>query len=125
VQLGETLTGLNVILVGDFYQFPPIVARMTAPLYWPADSRHDSEDEILYKKIFEQFTTVIQLKKQIQIQDAEWHNVLQHVCYGDCCHIDMIRKLIITNPDCLPTDYNASPWTDARLVTPRHAVWAL
>jgi hypothetical protein len=37
----------------------------------------------------------------------------------------MIRKLIITNPDCPPTDYNVSPWTDARLVTPHHAVQAL
>jgi hypothetical protein len=51
--------GLNVILVKDFHQFPPVVARTTAPLYWPADSRHDSEDEILGQKIFEQFTTVV------------------------------------------------------------------
>jgi hypothetical protein len=39
--------GLNIILVSDFHQFPPIVACMMASLYWPADSRHDLEDEIL------------------------------------------------------------------------------
>ena len=52
---------------------------MTAPLYWPADPRHDSENEILGWEIFEQFTAVIQLKKQIQVQDPEWHDVLQHI----------------------------------------------
>jgi hypothetical protein len=57
--------GLNVILSGDFHQFPPVVARRSAPLYWPADTRHDSEDDILGRKILEQFSTVVQLKEQI------------------------------------------------------------
>ena len=119
--------GLNVILVGDFHQFPPVVSQRMVPLYWPADARHDSEDETLDRKIFEQFMTVIQLKEQIQVQDPEWHNVLQHVHYGNCHqqHIDMIKKLIITNPDCPSTDYNTPPWTNAKLVTPRHAVQTL
>jgi hypothetical protein len=43
----KILEGLNIILVGNFHQFPPIVTHMMAPLYWPADSMHDSEDEIL------------------------------------------------------------------------------
>ena len=103
--------GLNVILVGDFHQFPPVVAHTTAPLYWPADYRHDSEDEILGRKIYEQFTTVVQLKEQIRVQDAVWQDVLQHVLHGNCHqrHIDIIKKLIITNPDCPPTDYDAPP----------------
>jgi len=116
--------GLNVILGGDFHQFPPVVARQSAPLYWPVDSRHDSEDDILGRKIFEQFTTVVQLKEQIRIRDATWLDVLQHVRHGKCRqeHIDIIKRLIITNSNCPPTDFSSFPWKEARLVTPRHAV---
>ena len=120
----EVFGGLNVILVGDFHQFPSVVARRSAPLYWPVNSRQDTEEDILGRKIFEQFTTVVKLNKQIRVQDAVWHNVLQHIRYGNCRreHIETIRRLIITNPDCPHTDFNNSPWKDAKLVTPRHAV---
>jgi ATP-dependent exoDNAse (exonuclease V) alpha subunit len=124
VENDKVFGGLNVVLVGDFHQFPPVVARRSAPLYFPADVMHDSEDDVLGRKIYEQFTTVVQLKQQIRIQDPIWQDVLQHVRYGNCRqeHINIIKKLIITNPDCPPTDYSKSPWKDARLVTPRHAV---
>ena len=120
----EVFGGLNVVLVGDFHQFPPVIARRSAPLYWPANSRHDSEDDIFGRKIYEKFTTVVQLHQQIRIQDPEWYDLLQHVRYGNCLqhHIDALKKLIITHPDCPPTDYNAPPWNAAKLVTPRHAV---
>jgi hypothetical protein len=116
--------GLNVILCGDFHQFPPVVARRSAPLYWPVDSSHDSEDDILGRKIFEQFVTVVQLKEQIRVQDPIWLDVLQHVRHGNCRqeHIDIIKKLIITNSNCPLTDFDNFPWKEARLVTPRHAV---
>ena len=39
--------GLNVIIVGDFHQFPPVVTHQSAPLYCPADPRYDTEDDIL------------------------------------------------------------------------------
>ena len=118
--------GLNVILVGDFHQFPPVVASQSAPLYWPANAGRDSEDDILGRKIFEQFLTVVQLKRQIRIRDMEWNDVLGHVRRGNCRqrHIDIIKKLIITNPACPPTDFSKAPWKDARLITPRHAVRA-
>ena len=120
----EAFGGLNVILGGDFHQFPPVVARQSAPLYWPVDSRHNSEDDIFGQKIYEQFLTVVQLKEQIRVKDPVWHDVLQHIHYGNCRkeHIDIIKNLIITNPNCPPIDFNSSPWKDARLVTPRHSV---
>ena len=120
----EVFGGLNVILVGDFHQFPPVVARRSAPLYWPVNNRQDTEEDILGRKIFEQFITVVKLNKQIRVQDTIWQNVLQHIRYGNCRreHIETIRRLIITNPDCPHTDFNSSPWKDAKLVTPRHAV---
>ena len=116
--------GLNVIGIGDFHQFPPVVTCQSAPLYWPVDSRRGTEEEILGRNIFEQFTTVVQLKKQMRVRGPKWHDLLQHVQYGNCLqhHIDELKKLIITNPKCPPTDYNSPPWSDARLVTPRHAI---
>jgi hypothetical protein len=120
----QVFGGVNVILAGDFHQFPPVVAHRSAPLYWPVDAKHDSEEDILGRKIYEQFSTVVQLNKQIRVQDPVWQNVLQHVRYGNCRqqHIDIIKKLIITNDDGSSVDYSVAPWKDARLVTPRHAV---
>jgi hypothetical protein len=119
--------GLNVILVGDFHQLPPVVGCQTAPLYWPVDQRRDTEDDILGQKIYEQFTMVIQLNKQNRVQDDIWQDVLQHVHHGNCHaeHVDIIRKLIITNPKCPHTDYDSVPWKDAKLVTPQHGVRTL
>ena len=124
IQEEKVFGGLNVIVTGDFHQFPHVVACQSAPLYWPVDSRRDSEEEIIGQKVFEQFTMVVQLKKQMRVQDPEWHDLLQHVRYGNCLqsHIDELKKLIIKNPQCPETDYNTPPWNDARLVTPRHAV---
>jgi hypothetical protein len=112
--------GLNVILVGDFYQFPPVVGHQTAPLYWPVDQRRDTKDDILGRKIYEQFTMVVQLNKQNGVQDDIWQDVLQHVRHGNCHaeHVDIIRKLIIMNLKCPHTNYDSAPWKDAKLVTP-------
>ena len=120
----EIFGGINVILVGDFHQFPPIFACRSAPLYWPENATHDSKEDILGPKIFEQFSTVVELKEQIRIRDEIWHNILQHVCYGNCRQedIDIIKNLIITNKNCPPTDYSIPPWKNAKLVTPCHAV---
>jgi hypothetical protein len=36
--------GLNVILVGDFHQFPPVVSKRGAPLYYPNNPHFDNTD---------------------------------------------------------------------------------
>ena len=43
---------------------------------------------------------------------------------GQCTSKDLneIRKLIIGNPECPPTSFQTYPWSDAILVTTRHAV---
>jgi hypothetical protein len=118
--------GLNVILAGDFHQFPPVVCRRSAPLFYPNNSRFDNSEEIIGREIYEQFTTVVRLTKQIRVEDPIWHDILQHVRYGNCKerHISLLRELIIDNSYSKwpPHTYDTPPWDSAVLVTPRHSV---
>lgn len=118
--------GLNVILVGDFHQFPPVVCRRSAPLFYPNNARFDKTDEIIGREIYEQFKIVVRLKKQIRVLDPVWQDLLQHVRYGTCKehHITLLHDLIITNTHSKypQIDYDKSPWNSAALVTPRHSV---
>lgn len=116
--------GLNVVLVGDFHQFPPVIGKKSAPLYWPSNAAKDSLQEIIGRQLYEQFTIVVRLKEQIRVIDPVWSNLLQHVRYGTCRkeHLRTLRDLIITNPNCPATNFNEDPWRNAVLITPRHAV---
>jgi hypothetical protein len=66
----------------------------------------------------------VQLRQQIRVDDPVWADLLQHVRYGNCRkhHLDLLRNLIITNPNSPQTNYNEEPWKSAVLITPRHAV---
>jgi PIF1-like helicase len=121
---GAPFGGVNVIVVGDFHQFPPIACKKNAPLFWPCDEENDTEDEILGRRLFEKFEVVVILKEQKRVEDTIWHDLLKHVRYGKCReqHLKMLRQLIITNSDCPPTDFSRPPWNKALLVTPRHSV---
>ena len=116
--------GLNIVLVGDFHQFPPVTSWRSVPLYWPCNPLRDQTEEILGRKAYEQFGTVVRLKKQVRVQDVEWNDTLRHVRHGNCREnqIDLIRQLIITNPKCPTTDYSDERWKNAILVTPQHCV---
>lgn len=116
--------GLNVILVGDFHQFPPVASKKTAPLFFPCNATIDSDDEMLGRSIYEQFDVVVRLKTQVRVTDPEWIDLLQHVRHGSCRahHIDLLRSLIITDPRCPKTDFSFPPWSNHVLITPRHAV---
>jgi PIF1-like helicase len=116
--------GLNVILVGDFHQFPPVVTKKSAPLFWPCNPSVDTKEEMVGRKIYEEFNIVVRLKQQVRVTDTEWNDLLQHVCYGNCWahHLQILRDLIITSPNCPPTNFDTSPWNNAVLVTPRHTV---
>lgn len=113
--------GINVILMGDFHQFPPIGGK---PLYWPNDPTRDSADDLLGRTLYEQFKIVVRLKQQVRVIDPEWLDLLEHVRNGSCRsrHIQMLQSLVISDPASLPTDFKVSPWNDAVLITPRHAV---
>ena len=116
--------GVNVILSGDFHQFPPVVGGRNAPLFWPCDSSKDSAEELLGRKLYEEFSIVVRLKEQVSVTDPDWLDLLQHVRHGSyrAHHIKLLRSLIITNPSCPPIDFTTPPWNEAVLVTPHHAV---
>ena len=60
---------LITILAGDFHQFPPVVSGPTAPLYYPSNTHVDNTDAMIGREIYEQFLTVVQLQRQIHVED--------------------------------------------------------
>lgn len=116
--------GVNIILVGDFHQFPPAASKALAPLYWPCNMVKDNDQEILGRRIYEQFDIVVRLKTQVQVTDPEWEDLLKHVRNGSCKeeHLTMLQGLMLTDANCPTTDFSCVPWKDAVLVTPHHAV---
>jgi hypothetical protein len=65
--------GLNVIICGDFHQFPPVVTKQTLPLYYPIDhSPNETSDNVIGREIYQRFTTVIILKDQIHVTNEQW-----------------------------------------------------
>ena len=114
--------GLNVLLMGDFHQFPP-VGNSNAALYCPALSRNTS---IVGKAIYLQFDTVITLVKQERMTDHVWMLLLQRARVGECTKADIaeIRRLVLSSPECDIPDFSSPPWSEAVLVTHRNAVRA-
>jgi len=117
--------GISVILCGDFFQFPPVACAPSEALYFPITSvQRNRENSLTGRTIFEEFTTVVTLKQQMRVTDPVWQDFLHHPRFGQVqeCHVHMLRTLVLTNPDAIPTDFESNPWNDACLVTPRHAV---
>ena len=117
--------GVSVIMCGDFFQFPPVACVQSEALYFPITMVHrNREASETGRIIFEEFTTVVTLKEQMRVVDPEWRDFLRHLRFGRVQehHIKMLRSLVLTNPGCMETDFSSEPWTNASLVTPRHAV---
>ena len=116
--------GLNVILVGDFHQFPPVASRTSTPLYVPCNPLKDSALDMLGRKLYEQFDVVVRLTIQVRVTDQVWVNLLQRARHGECHEEDLktLCALVLTDQQCPLTDFSSPPWNEAVLVTPRHAV---
>lgn len=120
--------GLNVIIFGDLHQFPPVSGGASSALFVPilhsdiGDKK--KEDAVAGREIYDQFVTVVKLRKQVRVVDERWRLMLQHARHGNCGPDDLsyLRSLIITNQDCPETDFSDVPWSEAILITPRHAV---
>ena len=116
----QAFGGINVILVGDFHQFPP-PGREDLALY---NSKPRTKTAVIGRAIFEQFETVVVLREQNRIRDVRWMEILRHARTGECTENDIgeIRKLVMTEPDCDVPNFEQEPWLSAVLVTPRHGV---
>lgn len=117
--------GINVIICGDFHQFPPVGAKCRSPLYVSNNtSLGDKIDDCMGRVIYEGFTTVVVLKDQVRVTDPVWLDFLRHLRNGRVQqrHITMLKKLTLTNPQVEMVDFSSPPWDDVCLVTPRHAV---
>ena len=124
VASNRSFGGINVIFYGDFHQFPPVACASSEALYQPSNMAVDSVDAQIGRAIYEEFDTVVILREQHRVTDDVWLDFLTHLRYGrvEARHLAMLRELIIATPKCPPTDFTRSPWNNAALVTPRHAV---
>jgi PIF1-like helicase len=122
-QSDHSFGGINVILCGDLHQFPPVAKSIREALFHPVEPR-DSIESKLGHVTYQEFQTVVILKEQYRGTDPIWMDFLHHLRIGDVKdhHLHMLDKQVIENPETSPVDYNSPPWSDAPLVTPRHAV---
>ena len=118
------LTELNIVLCGDLHQFPPVAVSTAEALYKPTDMEYDDADRMLGRKLYEEFSTVVILKEQMRVTDPIWHEFLTHLRYGNIQDEDikMLRGLVLNVDPSRAEEFNQAPWSDAALVTPRHAV---
>ncbi len=115
--------GLNIVLCGDFHQFPPVMGGPRAMLYW-LSVVGDSGEEALGSALYQKFDIVIILKEQMQVTDEKWIDLLCHACHGMCTeeHINLLKALVLSSKACAPMDFSKVPWNSASLITPHHGV---
>jgi hypothetical protein len=121
---GRSFGGVNVIILGDFHQFPPVARPIRDALYYPSNAETDSLGSQIGRAIYEEFTMVVTLKEQKRVTDPVWHDFLRNLRTGsvNAGHVQMLRSLIIGEKSSDNVDFESEPWNDASLVTPRHAV---
>lgn len=123
---GRPFGGLNVNIVGDFHQFPPVACKENTPLYWPLNVNKDRTDKILGRQLFKKFEHVVIMREQVHVVDPVWLDFLRHARRGECQphHLVMLQKLklVLTNWECSPMDFMQAPWNGAILITPCHAM---
>ncbi|GAW07739.1 ATP-dependent DNA helicase PIF1 [Lentinula edodes] len=116
--------GLNVVLCGDFHQFPP-VGNPTAALYDRTflESGKKSRFTDHGYAVYNSFDRVVTLNEQGRVQDEGWNELLGRLRQGSCIRedIELLHSLRLDLPDNAPTDFSTPGWNTAVLITPRHS----
>ncbi|KAJ3874323.1 hypothetical protein F5051DRAFT_295649, partial [Lentinula edodes] len=116
--------GVNIILCGDLHQFPPVAVGASEALFYPVNLAKDKPEAQIGRTLYEEFSTVVILRKQMRVTDPTWRDFLVHLRYGkvQSRHLDMLRTLVVSNSTNPKTDFDQEPWLQMSLVTPRHTV---
>jgi hypothetical protein len=113
--------GMNVIICGDFHQFPPVAGGSGSALYYRSGK---TDEHAAGRMIYEAFSTVVILGEQVRVKDAVWMEFLRRLRVGEVGveDIKMLEALVIQPNATSQIDFRTSPWNDACLITPRHGV---
>jgi len=76
---GLSFGGVNIILLGDFHQFPPVTRPIRDTLYYPISPQTDSIGSQVGRAMYEEFMTVVVLKEQKRVTDHIWLEFLSHL----------------------------------------------
>ncbi|THH04463.1 hypothetical protein EW146_g10168 [Bondarzewia mesenterica] len=103
----QSFGGISVILCGDHHQFPPVAQSKREALYWPLYVAGDTIDMQIGRTIFEEFDIVVVLSEQMRVKDARWNSFLHNLRMGQVEQddIDMLRRQVLVNENCAPTDF--------------------
>ena len=113
--------GLNVIMCGDFHQFPPVAVGRSECLFKPTENE-EAHPRVIGRQIYEGFSMVVILKQQRRVKDEEWLQFLRRLRNGRVITEDiaMLRNLVLSPS--ARGDMMDNSWNDMSLITPRHAV---
>ncbi|THH26935.1 hypothetical protein EUX98_g7252 [Antrodiella citrinella] len=121
----DSFGGVNVVLVGDLHQFPPVAKGPAEALFRATSTGVENPILMQGRAIYEEFKVVVILKEQVRVIDTTWLDFLHKLRDGTLkttTDLEVVHTLALDDARCSFTDFTASPWMDACLITSRHCV---
>ena len=115
--------GLNVIMCGDFHQFPPVAVGRSEYLFNRVKGEEGANcPKMIGQEIYEGFNIVVILRQQKRVKDERWLQFLRRLRKGEVNHDDitMLRTLVLSRSS--KEGMKDGSWNDMSMITPRHAV---